>query len=533
MGRKFAYFSSQSMKMRFQVWIGVAILALAFSIIAPFYWIEKKNLINEAESQLKQIIALQSLYIERWNQEKLDAIKRFALSDNAKFHRIGDLKREFQNYAGVNSEFDSLNFVEKDGTIHAGNNSFMYVGDRPFFKYALEKKSFISGVDISKETGKPIITFSAPVLGDQNDFKGVVMGVVTLDMLDQLMQQLRFGETGEVYVLDAKGQIITASGESGISGSALHTTMSSEIIQRAKIGSTSSEVYTGFHGEKVFGQYQWSTEKNWIVVGEITQKEVFQKLNQLIITIIFISLLAFLVSILAAVTIASRIERPIRYLLRATQHIRKGNYHYQIDPGEIRSAPVELKLLVNTFNLMSEKLKQTISLLEVSALVDQLTDIPNRRYMMSEGYEQLKACIAAGHTCSVLMMDIDHFKKVNDTHGHLVGDRVLQHAASLLKRLADNQTIVARYGGEEFILLCLWKNAQDSALMAEEIRSRIEMEPYRDDKVTVQVTVSIGVAAFSPKLEYGTIVLEDMISRADHALYRAKTAGRNRVELDR
>ncbi|MBP1966902.1 sensor domain-containing diguanylate cyclase [Paenibacillus aceris] len=533
MGRKFAYFSSQSMKMRFQLWIGVAIAALAFSIIVPFYWIEKKNRINEAESQLKQMIVLQSLYIERWNQEKLDAIKRFALSDNAKFHRIGDLKREFQNYAGVNSEFDTLNFVEKDGVINAGDDSFIYVGDRPFFKYALEKRSFISGVDISRETGKPIITFSAPVLGDQNEFKGVVMGVITLDRLNMLMKQLSFGETGEVYVLDAKGQIVTASGNTNVSSTSPNPPMTSEIIQRAKTGSTSSAVYTGFHGEKVFGQYQWSTGKNWIVVGEITQKEVFQKLNQLSITIIVISFIALIVSILAAITIASRIERPIRYLLRATQHIRKGNYHYQIDADEIRSAPVELRLLVNTFNLMSEKLKTTISLLEVSALVDQLTDIPNRRYMMSEGNEQLKACIAAGYTCSVMMMDIDHFKKVNDTYGHLVGDRVLQQVATLLKQLAGNHTVVARYGGEEFILLCLRKNAEESARLAEEIRARVEMEPYKDDKVTVQLTVSIGAAEFSPKLEFGTMVLEDMISRADHALYRAKTAGRNRVELDR
>ncbi|MDU0205925.1 sensor domain-containing diguanylate cyclase [Paenibacillus sp. MAH-36] len=533
MGRKFAYFSSQSLKMRFQMWIGVAILALAFSIIVPFYWIEKKNRIGEAENQLKQMITLQSLYIEKWNQEKLDAVERFALSDYAKFHQLEQLKGEFHNYTRLNSEFDTLNFVEPNGIIYTSSDTAIYVGDRPFFKNALENRSFISGVDISRETGKPIITFSAPVLGNLNEFKGVVMGVVTLDMLNKLMKQLRFGETGEVYVLDAKGQVVTASGHSSMSEANNNVFMSSEIIERAKSGTTSSKIYTGFHGEKVFGQYQWSTGKNWIVVGEITQKEVFQKLNQLSLTIIIISLIAFILSVLAAITIASRIERPIRYLLRATQHIRNGTYHYQIDADEIRNAPIELKTLVNTFNLMSDKLNTTITLLEKSALVDQLTDIPNRRYVMSEGNEELKACIAAGYTCSVMMMDIDHFKKVNDTYGHLVGDRVLQQVASLLKQLASSQIIVARYGGEEFILVCLRQNAQDSELLAERIRQCIAAKPYSDEQVTVQLTASIGVAEFSPKLEFGTMVLEDMISRADHALYRAKSAGRNRVELDR
>jgi two-component system cell cycle response regulator len=106
MGRMYGYFSNQTIKMRFQLWIGIVIVALAFSVIVPFYVIEKRDRLDEAENQLKQVIALQSLYIERWNQEKLDAVKRFALSDNAKLHRIGDLKSEFQDYSRVNSEFE-------------------------------------------------------------------------------------------------------------------------------------------------------------------------------------------------------------------------------------------------------------------------------------------------------------------------------------------------------------------------------------------------------------------------------------------
>ena len=130
------------------------------------------------------------------------------------------------------------------------------------------------------------------------------------------------------------------------------------------------------------------------------------------------------------------------------------------------------------------------------------------------------------------MMDIDHFKKINDTYGHLVGDGVLHHVASLLKRYAGDDAIVARYGGEEFILLLLWKDAQESAILAEELRALLMAEPYIKDELTVKITASIGVAEYSPTLEYGTMVLEDMVSRADHALYRAKSGGRNRVEVD-
>ncbi|KRE82549.1 hypothetical protein ASG89_14965 [Paenibacillus sp. Soil766] len=529
MGHIFSHFTDHTIKTRLQLWISGIILLLAFSIIVPFYFVEKSNRLEEARVQLKQVIALQSLYIERWNQEKLDAINRFALSDNAKFHRIGDLKREFQDYAKVNSEFYSITFVEPDGNIRTDTTS-IYVGDRQYYKLGKEKKSFVSGIVMSKENGNPVITFSSPVLGDHGEFKGIVLGIVTLEMLNKLMAQLSFGDTGEVYVLDAQGNIVTASNcaEKGT----ITQRVTSEIYHRAVTNSTDYSAYIGFRGESVYGQYQWSPGENWLVVGEITQSEIFRKLNELSITIIIISLIALLLSVAAAVMIASKIERPIRYLLRATKIIQKGNYDYQINVDKIRKAPVELRQLVATFNLMSDRLKSNISLLEHSAWMDQLTDVHNRRYMMLEGNKQLQSCIYSGQTCSVLMMDIDHFKKINDTYGHLVGDGVLHHVASILRRYAGDDAIVARYGGEEFILLLLRKDAQESIALAEELRNILIDEPFIKESLTVKITTSIGVAEYSPTLEYGTMVLEDMVSRADHALYRAKSGGRNRIEVD-
>lgn len=533
MGRVRSFFSNQTIKMRFQLWAGAAIVALAISILVPFYYIEKRDRVIEAQLQLKQVITLQGLHIERWTQEKMDTIKRFALSDNAKFHRIGDLKREFQNYSKVNSEFESFQFVEKDGHIRLASNASMYVGDKPFYAYVRDKKSsFISTVDISPESGKPIIIFASPVLGDANDFQGAVLGIVTLDVLNTLMAQLSFGETGAVYILDDKGQVVTHSTLTNDSHNGENSLMTSEIIEKAMNNVPFNKVYAGFHGEQVFGQYQWSKGKDWVVIGEITQREVLRKLNQMTITIILISLFALILSILAVVMVASRIEKPVRSLLRATKIIQKGSYDYQINADEIRTAPIELRQLVSTFNLMSEKLKKNITLLEHYARMDPLTEIHNRRYIMSVGNDKLHACISAGQTCSVMMMDIDHFKKINDTYGHQVGDRVLLHVASVLKDQADTHTIVARYGGEEFIILCLEQNAQQCANLADVILKRIRQEGYQDENVAVQLTASIGIAEFAPKLEYGTMILEDMVSRADHALYRAKSAGRNRVELD-
>ncbi|MFD0698263.1 diguanylate cyclase [Paenibacillus sp. GCM10027628] len=531
--RVYSYFLNQTIQERFRFWIGVVIVALGFSIIVPFYFTERHNRLTEVESQLQQIVALQSLYIERWSQEKLDTIKRFAGSDNAKRHQIAALRKEVEGYSSVHSEFDSYFFVDQEGyTLSDTNpNSRTYVGDRTYFEQAVKKKDYISGVVVNKVTGKPMITFSSPVLGEDGEFRGIVVGTVSVDMLEKLMEQLSFGKTGEVFVLDMQGKVVTSSRAQ--SKSEVNTTMMTDIIRRAKDKVNSNESYIGFHGQSVYGQYKWSLGNNWIVVGEISKDEVFENLNELSITIMVITFIALILSYAAAVGVTSRIERSIRYLIRGTKIIQSGNYDYKIDEDKIKLAPVELRQLCRTFNLMSSKLKDNITLLEHSALIDQLTQIHNRRYMMMEGGNRLQACIAAGDTCSVMMIDIDRFKKINDTYGHLIGDRVLHHVASLLSQHAAKEMIVARYGGEEFIILAPHLNAEACARQAEKLRQQLLAQPYVEENINIPITASIGVAEYSPNPEYGTNILEDMVSRADHALYRAKSGGRNRVELDR
>ncbi|MEW9701189.1 diguanylate cyclase [Paenibacillus sp. SI8] len=528
-----SYFSNQTIMQRFRFLIGGVIAALGISIIVPFYITEKHERLNEVENQLKQVVALQSLYIERRSQEKLDTIKRFANSGDARRHRISELNAEIAVYKTTHAEFENIFYVDSDGYIRSEDNPsvVLYVGDRSYFRQAAKTMSDISGVLITKITGKQMIAFSSPVLGDQNEFEGVIVGLVPLEMLDKQIEELNFGKTGEVFVLDMNGDIVTASK----SRTEVNMKMCTDIVQRAKANVNSNESYIGFHGKKVYGQFIRSSGNGWIIVAEISESEVFQKLNELSLTIILITLIALVLSFFAVISITARIERPIRYLLRGTKIIQSGNYDFQIDCDNIKLAPVELRQLCNTFNLMSSKLKTNMELLEHSALVDQLTQIHNRRYIMAEGSCRLQVCIDAGHPCTVMMLDIDYFKRINDTHGHLVGDRVLHRVATILSEHAGEDTLVARYGGEEFILLALYKDAEQSESLAEALRIRLMKESNEDEneQVKIPVTVSIGLAEYVPHRLYGTTVLEDMVYRADQALYQAKSKGRNRVELDR
>ena len=161
-----------------------------------------------------------------------------------------------------------------------------------------------------------------------------------------------------------------------------------------------------------------------------------------------------------------------------------------------------------------------------SALRDGLTKLFNKRYFLDRLDSELKFALRHQTSLSLLMLDLDHFKRCNDTHGHLGGDAVLSAVANALSRAVRNEDVVARFGGEEFAIV-LRQIAVDSAvLMAERLRKMIEsmLIPFGDKQL--RQTVSIGVAGFPT-----TPVREpaDLVEAADQALYRAKNGGRNRV----
>jgi two-component system cell cycle response regulator len=134
------------------------------------------------------------------------------------------------------------------------------------------------------------------------------------------------------------------------------------------------------------------------------------------------------------------------------------------------------------------------------------------------------------HSVALLLIDLDHFKRVNDTHGHLVGDAVLRDVSELLLGVARGVDVVGRYGGEEFLVVLPETDDDGAAAFAERVRERVEAHAFRpwDDGRELRTTASIGVASF-PAARIESV--EDLFARADAALYRAKADGRNRVRL--
>ncbi len=166
--------------------------------------------------------------------------------------------------------------------------------------------------------------------------------------------------------------------------------------------------------------------------------------------------------------------------------------------------------------------------LEHLATTDPLTGLLNRRALSERLTTEMERALRYDTSVALLLVDLDHFKRVNDTHGHLAGDGVLRAVAELLAEEARSSDLVARYGGEEFLVVLPETDAAGATVLAERMRERVAGHAFRawEDGHTLHVTASIGVATF-PVARIESV--EDLFARADAALYRAKADGRDRV----
>jgi diguanylate cyclase (GGDEF)-like protein len=166
--------------------------------------------------------------------------------------------------------------------------------------------------------------------------------------------------------------------------------------------------------------------------------------------------------------------------------------------------------------------------LERLAALDSHTGLYNRRFGMSRLQEEFSRAVRTGSPLGLLMFDIDHFKKVNDTYGHLVGDRVIKQIAQVARSATRQGDLIMRYGGEEVLMVLPGASVQDSATVAERLRSSVEETRIVAGDQCVRIAVSIGGVGFP---SCGATDETDLIRIADQALYAAKEGGRNRVVL--
>jgi diguanylate cyclase (GGDEF)-like protein len=197
--------------------------------------------------------------------------------------------------------------------------------------------------------------------------------------------------------------------------------------------------------------------------------------------------------------------------LRAGERVVSLQSEVESDREEIRRFAAELAM--------------TNRRLQDAALLDPLTGIPNRRYAMDRIQQEWAAAERGARPLACMLIDVDHFKRINDTHGHDVGDLVLQRVADTLKHGARTHDVICRIGGEEFLVICPDTDASAAGQCAERLRQAVGAMRIALGSTTLTLTISIGVAA----MDAGMSSPDSMIKASDQAVYAAKQAGRNRI----
>jgi diguanylate cyclase (GGDEF)-like protein len=285
-------------------------------------------------------------------------------------------------------------------------------------------------------------------------------------------------------------------------------------------------------------------ESGWFVAFEISFGEAYSSLLVLIRRVLLIDLVAILAFCLVAYRITSTVLNPIESLSVGARRVAEGQFEFEIpDPG----TRDELGVLVNAFNRMLQrvrtyqeenkennenlrthniKLQQANELLEQLSITDGLTKLHNHRFFQDQLTREIRRAERASTPLSLLLVDIDDFKSLNDRFGHAAGDELLHGLALIMNAAVRSSDLLARYGGEEFAVLTPGTDQDGAYQLAEKLRTAIAESSFilGDTMRLTRVTVSVGVAQFMGDRK-------KFFEQADRALYRAKAAGKNCVMI--
>jgi len=357
---------------------------------------------------------------------------------------------------------------------------------------------------------------AVPIVTSGGQLLGVLAGRLKFQGIERLLREQVQGRENRLAVVQAGGQVVALAG-------GLFATVPEEALRQLQRAEGTAVSYRADDGLDVVGAMAAVPNSDWSAVAEVPASSAFKDVRRLRdATVLLVVVLLAVVGSLAW-ALGLLIVNPLDRLTLAANRVASGD----LDVAVPASGGGELSHLTGVFNDMVRRLRDGRAELQRLSVTDELTGLANRRRLMAELDRELRRSDRTGHPFSVLMLDVDRFKKFNDAWGHPAGDAVLKRLADTLGDCVRDVDTVARYGGEEFTVLLPETPAAEAARVAERIRAATEKDRFTPEAATtvVNVTVSIGYAVFP---ENGKTA-EGLIEAADQALYKSKQAGRNRV----
>lgn len=452
-------------------------------------------------------------------------------SDDYEKKRLSDLKNIATYLTLIKKQFTAYRrflVLDRQGRILATSDaaepdrSLLLPGD---WKSRVDSTRFFTGdVQFVGKDQMPLMPVGIPLFSgkDSSHLGFLVMEVELRGLLPLLTASLpRTGQaTGTVALLAADGRPILTASPTGASSEKILAL--SQVAQLHETPLHLQEIVNS-RGERLVGLLSIFSELSWQFVITENYYDVFAGVIEARNRIILITILLTIAIGGTATIVAGQIIIPLESLTDGVLRVAGGDLDVTVP---IRRDD-ELGIVGGMFNEMVRRLKEDQTKLELLATTDSLTGLANRKQIMTDLSVHHEHYRRYGTDFSLLMIDIDYFKRINDSHGHQTGDAVLVQLARIFRETLRSLDSAGRYGGEEFLVILGQTDMHQAMQTAERIRQATDQHVFVCGDVSLRATISVGVAGIREEDHSST----ELIGRADKALYEAKAGGRNRVVL--
>ena len=537
-------------RLLFSVRSRVAVFALAATILpsATLGWLSYQRnadmLAQKTAQELDAGASAAAREIDLWIKDRTEEMRIFGssylITENlerlAGLEKGGDgagLRRQVSSrmrdyLASVTSRFPGfagLRVVAPDGTvIYSSHRDPVLKLPEHWLRATASGRVIIGEPYWSTADDSTIVGIAVPVRSGRGQALGALVASVNAKAIGDILSKVA-QDAARVQLIDRGGRPI---------GPGISTTGEPDLKPHGFVTGAFRE-YRNSQGIGVVGVFRPVAEQSWGVVAERDRDVVFGEVNELRNTTINLLLLLLVAVGSGAFWIGQTIVKPLDRLVAAANRVATGDLDITV-PIQQRD---ELGHLTERFNEMTgqlrrnreelatandELIRKNIEL-EAISITDALTSLYNRRHLMNVLEREFQQFARNGQNFTLMMVDLDHFKAVNDNFGHPAGDAVLVMAARILRDAIRGVDYAARFGGEEFIVLLTATGVDEAEASAERIRSRLADSTINHGNNRITVTASIGLAEVIREGDTPGA----LIARADAALYDAKQQGRNRV----
>ncbi len=522
---------AERIRRRFVVFAALATLIPSLSTAWLSYVQNRRALTQKIAETLRGASSQGAREVDLWMKERLYDVRVFAssyeVSENLDRVRRGDrgqaVKRLGDYLSSVQERFTDyheLIVVDRNGgavASSAGGSAGPVELPEDWVEQARSRDAILGRVYWDTTAGKPLMTLGVPISTTDGRFLGALAAQLDLAPVAAALKTFAAEQSGALYLITGRGDLVVSS--AGVDQTLMSQRLRPRALERLMQEERAPIEYTDYQGTDVLGALAPIRRLDWAIIADIPADEAYAQVARLrTLALVTVSALLVVIGGLAYL-LGLTIVLPLDRMARGARQVAGGDLAVAL--------PVvgagEVAYVTEVFNDMVTRLRQGREELERLSRTDGLTGLPNRRNLMETLEKEVRRAKRNERPFSLLMVDVDQFKRYNDTFGHLAGDDVLKGLADVLAAAIRTADYAARYGGEEFTVVLPETPLDGATEVAERIRERMQEHPFGTSGSTV--TLSIGIAEFPSDGE----TVEAVIAGADSALYAAKAHGRNRV----